>query len=255
MTGERCERSAGSPKASERLRSVFLSLPVALMAAAIAVYLVAINVAPDAVRRLIEHEGPIEHVGHLVFLAAVTLWGGVAWRAMRPRNGRELRRGTRLLAVGAASYLCLMLLEDLDWGAVYRLELGHSVVEGITGGTPNFHNAQASHSGLLGWALTWIMAPWVLFFGVGLLPAFRAQQTFAPVVPTWVESVQFVLLSVCTLLMDSVELSGNSSAALSPTNPLGYFQIVNFAFWGLVAWRVHRDLATLPSAATESATP
>jgi hypothetical protein len=105
----------------------------------IAGLLVLVLAAPALARRLLAKEGPVEHVSHVVLLAAVLAWLGLAWRA---------RAWTRLRALGMAGFLALVLAEELDWGGVLGwpavgLRLDAAV------GHRNLHNASHGASYLL----------------------------------------------------------------------------------------------------------
>ena len=125
------------------MRRLF-DLPFAkLFTAMVAMYFAAVLAAPELWLRLAAKEGPIEHAGHLLLALTTTLWLWLAARAAGAASG---------LAMAVVVYLTATFQEEIDWGAVYGLDLGHSLVASMTGGSPNFHNAQATHASVLGWA-------------------------------------------------------------------------------------------------------
>ena len=182
------------------------------------------------------HEGPIEHAGHLVLYVALFAWARAITRA--------LRVGMRVLPVVIALYLAFLTLEEIDFGHAYGVNLGATWIRSITGGSPNFHNAQDGHSGMLGWALTWIMLPLVAYFAMGL----RTKRTSC-IWPTRSESFVFGALCVLTLFLDGLSPL-RWSIDIPPDHaegPLGYLQSFHFAFWAFVGARVHRDLDEVKS--------
>lgn len=177
------------------------------------------------------HEGPIEHAGHLVLYLALVVWARTIVAAFR--------RGHRALPITMGLYLVFLTLEEIDFGQAYGVNLGATWVQSITGGSPNFHNAQNGHTGLLGWALVWIMLPLVAYFARGLL-----RKPGNALWPTRTETLVFGVLCVLTLFLDGLSPL-RWSIEIPPEHaegPLGYLQSFHFAFWTFVGVRVQRDL-------------
>ncbi|MFO0571239.1 MAG: hypothetical protein U0263_36755 [Polyangiaceae bacterium] len=162
----------------------------------------------------------------------------------------------RLLAVLATSYLSLALLEEIDWGAVYGWDLGHVTVERLTHGSPNFHNAQLTHSSLLGWSVVWMSAPMIAFFGAPLVPVPRWQRlwrSLSPAATTPVEGLVFLTAAVVSVGVDGLPLLERRlgyvprAGAGDPVGaPLGFFQIFFYLAWLFVAWRASARRAQEP---------
>lgn len=220
----------------ELARQPFSRLFVGMLAAYFAVVLA----TPELWLWLAAKEGPFEHLGHMALVVAVALWVGVALRAARR---------PRALAIGVALYLGLALLEEIDWGAVYGVDLGHSLVARLTGGSPNFHNAQKSHASLAGWSVAWMSAPMLLFFGLPLTPLSKLWRGLAPAASLAVEGASFLAAALLTVLVDGLPLLERRlgyvprAGAGDPIGaPLGFFQIAFYVAWALVAWRALRQL-------------
>lgn len=199
-------------------------------------YVVFVSIWPEVALPWHRHEGPIEHAGHLVLYVALIAWTRTIVAAMRS--------GLRVLPLVIAVYLVFITLEEIDFGHAYGLDLGASLVRSITGGTPNFHNAQGGHAGLLGWALTWIMLPVVGYFTMGL-----GRKRGSGLWPTRVETLVFGILAISTLFLDGLSPL-RWSIDIPPDHaegPLGYLQSFHFALWAFVAARAHRDLEQVKS--------
>lgn len=85
-------------------------------------------------------EGPSEHCSHAVLLAAALAWTACGARARRPQRAWP--------ALAIAAFLSLVLLEETDWGAVYRVdELATLVRRAFPEG--NVHNSAKGASYLL----------------------------------------------------------------------------------------------------------
>ncbi len=233
------------------MRRLF-DLPFAkLFTAMVAMYFAVVLAAPELWLRLAAKEGPIEHAGHLLLALTTTLWLWVAARAAGAARG---------LAMAVVVYLTATFQEEIDWGAVYGLDLGHSLVATITGGSPNFHNAQATHASVLGWALIWMSSPMVLFFGLPLLPFARVRALWARCSPAsshTVEGVSFFVAAIVTVVIDGLPLLERglgyvprAGAGDAIGGALGFFQVAFYAAWALVAIRALRELGRrAPSAA------
>ncbi|MBK7584782.1 MAG: hypothetical protein IPI67_31910 [Myxococcales bacterium] len=219
-------------------------------------YLGLVLLTPGLWLRLAAKEGPLEHVGHVVVVAALGLWCVVAARA----GGRA-----RGLAIAAAVYLTLVVLEEIDWGEVYGVDLGHSLVARLTHGSPNFHNAQLSHGSLLGWSVVWMSGPMIVFFALPLAPFQswrRFWASFDPAASTLIEAVVFFGAAAASVLIDGLPLLERRlgyvprAGAGDPIGaPLGLFQITFYVAWWLVAWRALREISKRSGTGTPSGVP
>lgn len=219
-------------------RSFFRHPLTKLYLGALAGHFSLVLAAPELWLRLAAKEGPFEHVGHAVLLLAA-----LGWLRASVRN----RARARLLAIMATSYLVLALLEEVDWGAVYGWNLGHATVERLTHGSPNFHNAQTTHSSLFGWSVVWMSGPMVAFFGAPLVPLpgwRRLWRSCSPVATTPVEGLVFLAAAVISVVVDGLPLLEHRlgyvprAGAGDPIGaPLGFFQIFFYFAWLFVAWR------------------
>lgn len=232
--------------AAKALRTPFAWVFVAMVAA----YLGVVLAAPELWLWLAAKEGPLEHAGHLALAAALALWLGVVVRSTGPARG---------LAVCVSAYLSFALFEEIDWGAVYGLDLGHSLIARWTGGSPNLHNAQWKHASLLGWSVVWMGAPMGLFFALPLVPLGRVRrlwQRCAPASSQPTEGALFLIAALLTTCIDGLPLLERGlgyvprAGAGDPIGgPLGFFQIAFYAAWALVAWRALGELTRAASAA------
>jgi len=225
----------------KRVRSVLASPLVALQVVAVVSYLLMVAFAPELLLRMLAHEGPVEHVGHLVLLLALLAWLVLA-ECCIVMDG--VRFGATALPMIVTICLVFLFLEDIDWGAVYGVDLGYSLVRELTGGSSNFHDAMDG-SELLAGVLLWMLLPLVLVFSVGLIPlrGLRARwDRLAPVRPTWDESVRFWLIGVLALVTSSVDLLPEREPGAAPASALTFFEIACFALWASVALRATRAL-------------
>ncbi len=118
--------------------------------------------APQLAASMLAKEGPVEHASHVVLLVAVVLWILLAART----RGRA-----RLFAAALATFLVFVLLEELDWGAVYGLRgPGEAIARSL--GHRNLHNAASGSSYLL------FAVPLAAYFGWphGPLPPVRGER-------------------------------------------------------------------------------
>jgi len=105
----------------------------------VAALLVLVLAAPTLAQRLLAKEGPVEHLSHVVLLAAVLAWSWLAWRA---------RASARLRALLMAGFLAFVFAEEIDWGGVYGLSaIGLRLDAAV--GHRNLHNAARGASYLL----------------------------------------------------------------------------------------------------------
>ncbi len=125
-------------------RSPRLLLVLGLAAGLLALVLT----APDSALYLLAKEGPVEHLSHLVLLAAVLTW------LLLTRRADPTTRPRIVLMVG---FLALVLAEELDWGAVYGWHLLAPRIAAFAGHR-NLHNAARGASYLL------FAAPLLLYF-------------------------------------------------------------------------------------------
>ncbi len=227
-----------------------------LFAAMVLAYLGVALALPELWLRLAAKEGPIEHAGHLALGGAALLWLWLGTRAA----GRA-----RALALGVVAYLLLAGLEEIDWGQVYGVDLGHGLVARWTGGSPNFHNAQHSHSSLATWSVLWMSAPMALFFGLPLLPLGRVRAFwagFSPVSSRLAEGLSFFGAACLTAVIDGLPLLERRlgyvprAGSGDPVGgPLGFFQIAFYLAWVLVALRALGELRRGPSAKAPPGVP
>lgn len=91
-------------------------------------------------------EGPIEQVSHAVLLVALIAW---LW-AVRRRTGTA-----RWIAVVVSLYTLFLLLEEIDWGLVYGVDIGFNRLVGL----PSLHQSQWRPRFFWEDKLYWIGAP------------------------------------------------------------------------------------------------
>lgn len=100
-----------------------------------------------------DKEGGLEHVSHLVLLLTVPAWALASQR---------LANAPRVLAGALAAYCLLLLVEEIDWGQVYGIDLGYRWLEGIYGRAALHHN-QARPATMFHDRLMWFAAPAILW--------------------------------------------------------------------------------------------
>jgi hypothetical protein len=157
-----------------------------------AVFLLATVFAGDAFMALRqEEEGFIEHVSHLALLVALFFWA-VAARSLRG-SGRA-----RALAWGVFAYVALLLVEEIDWGLVYGVDIGFKRVFGLT----SFHQTTWRNDYVWQDKLYWFGAPMALFFLAPWLGKMVA--SFHPAAATRRDSVAFAVVLATFLVIDSL---------------------------------------------------
>ena len=201
---------------------------VALLLGALT-YGLAVLIAPELVRWAFVKEGPVEHASHVVLLAALVLFARAAWRN---------RGGARALAVAMVLYLAFLLLEEIDWGVVYGVDLGGSALQARFG-VPNLHNAQPDPPTMFLSVLFWMAVPILLFAGLGLTGR------LAPVAPLRAEGIALFAGMVLTVVFDSARLLelrlGDAIPQGSPeSSAMGFFQTLLYGMLAAVAWRAGR---------------
>jgi len=218
-----------------------------VLGGALVLYLAGVVTAPEAVRDLeCSPEGPIEHASHVVLLAVLALFVAAAAAARRRAAGRAPFACAVLWCV----YLGLLLLEEIDFGRLYGVDLGHSFLQ-RTLGAPNLHNAPGRASSLIGWAQVWIAAPMAGYFLAALIPspAFRRRlERLAPFAPVMADALLFLALACLAVALDSVKPldlrlgAGSPAATACPHSPLPLFQLLAYVLIGIVAGRALRTL-------------
>jgi hypothetical protein len=209
----------------------------------VGIHVIGVLVAPGLWLRLSDKESVFEHLGHAVLALACVVWVLVSVCA---------RRGALVIAGLVTAYLLFCLLEEIDWGAVYGIDLGYSRIQRWTGG-PNLHNARALEHTAFGWSLPWMSAPMLAYFASGFVPRARLG-TLAAVLSTRVETFWFVLTVVVSAAFDGLHLLHwrlgyvpRAPAGGSLGDALGWFQIAFYLLWVLVGLRIRRELrATQP---------
>lgn len=204
----------------------------------VSIHVLGVLIAPDLWLRLSDKESLFEHLGH-----GVLALGFVVWLLVSVRT----RRGALVVACLVSAYLLFCLLEEIDWGAVYGIELGHSRIERWTGG-PNLHNARALEHTPFGWSLPWMAAPMIAYFAAGWVPRAR-QRTLASVLPTRAESFWFVVTVLVSAAFDGLHLLHwrlgyvpRAAAGGSLGDALGWFQIAFYLLWVLVGLRIRSEV-------------
>ncbi len=162
-----------------------------------AAFVVAAVFAPDAFLAIrAKREGPIEHVSHVALLAASVVW----LAALRSLRGRKRR-----FAIGVAGYVLLLLLEEIDWGLVYGLDIGFKNVFGV----PSFHQTTWENEYVWQDKLYWFGAPIALFFVAPWLG--RWTEGLRPVAPTRADGIVFVVVLATFLVVDQFHRHAMSS--------------------------------------------
>ncbi len=208
-----------------------------VLALSVAVHLTGVLVVPELWLRWSGKESAFEHFGH----AALALAAG-AWLAVFARIPKH-----RLFTACVCLYLAFCLLEEIDWGAVYGVDLGYTRIQSWSGGSQSLHNARVLERGPLGWILLWMTVPMVAYFGSGLLPQARLGSLGA-VLPTSVEAVLFGATVVVSIVFDGLHLLHRrlgyvprAPAGGSLGDALGWFQITFYVLWILVGVRILRE--------------
>lgn len=131
-----------------------------------------------------DHEGWLEHASHLVLLAALVAWGiGLA----RLPAGLAPALGVLFWA-----WLCFALLEEVDYGQVYGVDLGYRWLEQQTG-YPSLHHSRGQPATMLQDRLLLVAGPGITWALSGLVgPLRRALGRAAVVLPTPAEGVLFL---------------------------------------------------------------
>ena len=210
----------------------------------VTIHVLGVLVAPNFWLRLADKESVFEHLGHAVLAIACVVWLLVSLGT---------RRGALVVAWLMSAYLLFCLLEEIDWGEVYGIDLGYSQMEKWTGGSPNLHNARGLEHTAFGWSLPWMSAPMLAYFASGLVPRPRLG-TLATVLSTRAETFWFTVTVLVSAAFDGLHLLHwrlgyvpRAPAGGSLGDALGWFQIAFYLLWVLVGLRIQRELrATKP---------
>nr|HMR10913.1 hypothetical protein [Polyangiaceae bacterium] len=134
-------------------------------------------------------EGAIEQGSHVALLVALGAWV----QAVRVLRGRG---GARGLAAVVTAYVLLLLLEEIDYGLIYGLDIGFKDVFGVT----SFHQTTWKNEYVWQDKLYWFDAPMAAFFAA---PFFgRLTERYHPAAATRRDSVAFVVVLVTFLVVD-----------------------------------------------------
>ncbi len=208
------------------------------------VYLIAVASVPRVVESLVVVDGPIEDLGHVVLLLAIA-----AWATLARRLGREQHPASKLV-LGIVLYLVFIEMEEINWGDVYGLDLGASLVTRLVG-TTTFHRAyhNAYYANLLG---VIIASPIAVYFALGL---FRRRAAgwltgMTPASPLRVESILFFTVAILAQVLDAIPLlewrMGKPTSQWGLDSPLGLFQALIYTLLCMVALRALRSHAASP---------
>jgi hypothetical protein len=127
-------------------------------------------------------EGPIEQVSHLVLGIALAAWIWAVWRQ---------RGAGRALAIGVTTYTLFLLGEEIDWGAIYGVDVGLERLIGL----PSFHQSQWRSHYFWEDKLYWIGTPLVLYFLLPSLPGISGpSRRLQPVLPRFEDTVAFCVV-------------------------------------------------------------
>ncbi len=195
-------------------------------------YALAVLLAPRVVIWGFHKEGPVEHASHLVLLVAIGLFAYAATRTAGP---------ARALAIAMTAYLGFLMLEEIDYGLVYGVDLGGEALRARFG-VPNLHNAQRDPPTMLLSVQLWMAAPILAFAGLGL---WTGGARLAPVAPLRGEGIGILAGAVLTAAFDSARLLawrlGDPALARAPeSSAMGFFQTLLYGMLAWVAWRAGR---------------
>ncbi|MEZ4222875.1 MAG: hypothetical protein R3B13_18175 [Polyangiaceae bacterium] len=180
--------------------------------------LIAAQVAPESFLQLrAQREGPLEHVSHVVLLAALGAWGLAA---------RSLRRPSRGIALAIAAYLLLLLLEEIDWGLVYGIDIGFEHLFGV----PSFHQTTWKNEHVWQDKLYWFGAPVAAWFSAAWL--WEGLRRYAPAAPTRADSAAFLSILLTFLVVDQLH-----------PHVIGIYQTVMYALFAWIGWRASATTA------------
>lgn len=134
-------------------------------------------------------EGAIEQGSHVALLVALGAWV----QAVRVLRGRG---GARGLAAVVTAYVLLLLLEEIDYGLIYGLDIGFKDVFGVT----SFHQTTWKNEYVWQDKLYWFGAPMAAFFAAPFFGRFT--ERYHPAAATRRDSVAFVVVLVTFLVVD-----------------------------------------------------
>ncbi len=184
--------------------------------------------------------GIIEHASNVLVLLDAVLWAAVVFACRRER------RGPLLLALAATAYLVFATMEELDWGRVWNLNLGHELVARLAWGRVNFHDARWG-----GLAAPLVFAPAIAFFAASLIPSLRDRWArLAPVSATRVEALAFMATLGLMFVLETARITAHrlptpptlpNGIAYRPS-PVPFCQCQFYVLFALVALRVWRDV-------------
>lgn len=126
-------------------------LLVASVASAVGLWWVAAVLFPVDASVLFGEEGPVEQWSDAILLGAILVWATIAVRRLR-------------WALPVALYLTFLLMEETDWGAVYGVDAGHSIVDALVG-RDSFHELSLAGVSFFAEVQHWFVLPALGFFG------------------------------------------------------------------------------------------
>lgn len=182
---------------------------------------VATALAPEPMGRwTAPDEGPFEQISHVVLLAALVAWVAVALRARTA------------LSMGAAGYVGLMMLEEIDWGAVYGVNLGHKALDALLG-IPALHHHQWDADAIWEDKLFWFTIPVLAYFALPFALRRRREllERLAPVAPRPEEGVLLFVVLGTYMFIDAVI-----------PRLMCIYQGVTYVLVAWVGWRVLGEL-------------
>jgi hypothetical protein len=206
-----------------------------VLLSSVLVHVLGVMLVPELWLELSGKEATFEHLGHAVIFLSALAW----LRVTRRREGAP-----RWISTLVSVYLGFCLLEEVDWGAVYGIDLGYTRIQRWTSGSPNLHNAPALERGPLGWSVVWLSLPMVVYFLAGLWTRARTG-SLASVLPTKSESILFLSTVLVSVVFDGLHLlhwrlgyvpRAETGGRLG--DALGWFQIAFYVLWILVALRL-----------------
>lgn len=154
----------------------------------LAACLLAAVLVPETTRWVFQKEGLSEHVSHLVLVAGIV--GFVRHGALSRRTDRS-----PWIAWTMAAFLFVVLLEEIDWGAIYGVnEIAQTVLVGSD--RPNLHNAWR------GLSYNLFALPLLAFFVAPIARDRLARH--AHVLPTRSDQIEFGVLAVAAPVLGLV---------------------------------------------------
>ncbi len=203
-----------------------------LLVASTVVYGICALTWPRAILWATSREGPIEQTSHVVLAVVVAAWFVLAGTSVARGRARDA-----WVAVPIALYLAFLLLEEIDWGLVYGVDIGFERAFGA----PAIHTLVRNPVHLWNDVQFWAVLPAIAWFSTPLMTWGRAPDARAArPVPTLDDSIVFAATLVVEFSWSGLGVALGLGRDAPLFEVMGLYQLVVYVLFGQVALRTLR---------------